>query len=102
MERVAGRISSVPSRSFAGVGAIISTQNLGDGGSLVAVALAHGLAIGLMVAALGHISGGHFNPAVTIRCWPPAKLPSRAVSYIIAQLLGVSPGLGFSRSFSPR
>ena len=57
----------------AGVGAIISTQNLGDGGNLVAVALAHGLAIGLMVAALGHISGGHFNPAVTSRCWRPAR-----------------------------
>ncbi|WP_347241522.1 aquaporin [Thermus sp.] len=31
----------------------------------VAVALAHGLAITLMVVALGHVSGGHFNPAVS-------------------------------------
>ena len=58
--------SSGPLRSSSPGGAIISTQNLGDGGNLVAVSLAHGLAIGLMVAALGHISGGHFNPAVTI------------------------------------
>src|SRR5438874_2412562 len=33
---------------------------------LVAVALAHGLAIGVMVSAVGHISGGHFNPAITL------------------------------------
>ena len=73
----------------------ISTQNLSDGGSLVAVALAHGLAIGLMVAALGHISGGHFNPAVTISMLATGEVGiSRAVSYIIAQLLGGLAGAG--------
>src|SRR3974390_2066967 len=36
-----------------------------SGGNLVAVALANGLAIGIMVSNLGHISGGHFNPAIT-------------------------------------
>jgi len=45
---------------FAGVGSIIFSGN-----SLVGVALAHGLAIGVMASAVGHISGGHFNPAVT-------------------------------------
>src|SRR3954454_4107789 len=34
--------------------------------TLVSVALAHGLAIAVMVSAVGHISGGHFNPAVTL------------------------------------
>ncbi|MGH2614415.1 MAG: MIP/aquaporin family protein, partial [Thermomicrobiales bacterium] len=73
----------------AAVGAIISTQNLSDGGNLVAVALAHGLAIGLMVAALGHVSGGHFNPAVTIGMLATGEVGvTRAVSYIIAQLVG--------------
>ena len=33
---------------------------------IVAVALANGLAIGIMVSNLGHISGGHFNPAITL------------------------------------
>ena len=33
---------------------------------IVAVALANGLAIGIMVTNLGHISGGHFNPAITL------------------------------------
>lgn len=73
----------------AGVGAIISTQNLADGGNLVAVALAHGLAIGLMIAALGHVSGGHFNPAVTISMLATGNCgPTRAGAYIVSQVLG--------------
>ena len=79
----------------AGVGAIISTQNLADGGNLVAVALAHGLAIGLMVAALGHVSGGHFNPAVTISMLATGEIGlTRAISYIVAQVLGGIAGAG--------
>jgi MIP family channel proteins len=73
----------------AGVGAIISTQNLADGGNLVAVALAHGLAIGLMVAALGHISGGHFNPAVSISMLATGQIGlTRALAYVVAQVIG--------------
>src|SRR5881394_3071800 len=34
--------------------------------TLVSVALAHGLVIAVMASAVGHISGGHFNPAVTL------------------------------------
>src|SRR4051812_17367903 len=79
----------------AGVGAIISTQNLADGGNLVAVALAHGLAIGLMIAALGHVSGGQFNPAVTISLLVTGEIGvTRAVSYIVAQVLGGTAGAG--------
>ncbi len=79
----------------AGIGAIISTQTLAGGGNLVAVALAHGLAIGLMVAALGHISGGHFNPAVTISMLATGEIGvTRAIYYIVAQLLGGVAGAG--------
>jgi MIP family channel proteins len=46
---------------FIGAGAIM----VGSGG-LIGVAVAHGLAFALMVTALGHISGGHFNPAITL------------------------------------
>jgi MIP family channel proteins len=53
------------------------------------VALAHGLAIGLMVAAAGHISGGHYNPAVTIALFIGGKIGAiKSLAYIIAQLLG--------------
>ena len=47
---------------FFGAGAIIMTQN----GDLVAIALAHGLAIAIMVSIMAHISGGVFNPAIQI------------------------------------
>jgi aquaporin TIP len=47
---------------FFGVGAILVTGN----GNGVQIALAHGLAIALMVTAFAHISGGHFNPAITL------------------------------------
>jgi aquaporin Z len=79
----------------AGIGAIISTQSLSDGGNLVAVALAHGLAIGLLVAALGHISGGHFNPAVTISMLATRRIDvTRAIAYIVAQSIGAVAGAG--------
>src|SRR5262249_5048433 len=46
---------------FVAVGALMST-----GGEAVAVALGSGLAIAVMASAVGHISGAHFNPAVTL------------------------------------
>ncbi len=76
---------------FIGAGAIMTayTQGFNNGGTLVAVALAHGLAIGLMVAAAGHISGGHYNPAVTIGLWAGGKIGAiKGVAYIAVQLLG--------------
>src|SRR5207302_11080263 len=66
---------------FVGVGAIY--QNAG----LLAVALAHGLAIAVMVSATGGISGGHLNPAVTFGLLVGSKIDlKRAVAYWVAQL----------------
>lgn len=72
---------------FAGVMAI---YNLGAAeGGLIGIALAHGLAIAVMVAALGHISGGHFNPAVTLGLLLGRHISvPDAVLYWVAQLLG--------------
>jgi MIP family channel proteins len=48
-----------------------------------------------MVAALGHVSGGHFNPAVTISMLATGEIAlTRAISYIIAQVLGATAGAG--------
>ncbi len=70
---------------FIGAGAIIQT----GGGNLIAIAVAHGLAIALLVSSLGHISGGFFNPALTIGLWATRRLDTvTTVAYIIAQLLG--------------
>lgn len=76
---------------FIGAGAIMTatSQGFSNGGTLVAVAFAHGLAIGLMVAAAGHISGGHYNPAVTFGIWLGGKIgTAKAVAYVLAQLAG--------------
>jgi MIP family channel proteins len=76
---------------FIGAGSILlaATQGFNNGGTLVMVALAHGLALGLMIAATGHISGGHFNPAVTIALFVGGKIGLlKSVGYIAAQLIG--------------
>ena len=88
---------------FAGAGAILSFGKLfavaftqGGGGQitglgLVSVALAHGLAIAVMVSAVGHISGGHFNPAVTLGFFITRRLaPTLALVYWSVQLLGAT------------
>ena len=56
---------------------------------IVAIALANGLAIGIMVTNLGHISGGHFNPAITIGFLVTRRIKvALGAVYILAQLLG--------------
>jgi aquaporin Z len=61
--------------------------NLGIG--FLGVAFAFGLTVLTMAYAVGHISGGHFNPAVTIGLWSAGRCPSRyVIPYIIAQVVG--------------
>jgi len=78
---------------FFGAGSICADQLLraggGNGLGLLGIAVAHGLAIGIMVTALGHISGGHFNPAVTVGIWVTKRIStSDALAYWLAQLVG--------------
>ncbi|WGK57498.1 aquaporin Z [Pantoea sp. SS70] len=59
------------------------------------VALAFGLTVLVMACAVGHISGGHFNPAVTIGLTVGGRFPAaQAVPYIIAQLVGAVAAAG--------
>lgn len=59
------------------------------------VALAFGLTVVTMAYALGHISGGHFNPAVTLGLWAGGRVGSRWVlPYVVAQVLGGLLGAG--------
>ena len=80
---------------FAGVGSICADQYIhaATGGNLglLGIAVAHGLAIGIMVSAVGHISGGHLNPAVTIGFWVTKRINTiQALFYWISQLLGAT------------
>jgi aquaporin TIP len=56
-------------------------------------ALAHGLAITLLVAATANISGGHINPAVTFGAWITGKISLiKGLMYVLAQLIGAVIG----------
>lgn len=75
---------------FAGCGSALfaaAFPNLGIG--FVGVAIAFGLTVLTMVYALGHISGGHFNPAVSLGLAVGKRFPfSMFVPYVIAQVIG--------------
>ena len=77
-----------------GAGSIIVTQAMGGGiAGLIVVAFAHGITIGIMASALGAISGGHFNPAVTFGLMLGRVIsPAQAIRYVIAQLAGAVAG----------
>ncbi len=61
--------------------------NVGIG--LLGVALAFGLTVLTMAFAIGHISGCHLNPAISIGLWAGGRFPASKVGpYIIAQVLG--------------
>ncbi|VDD94132.1 unnamed protein product [Enterobius vermicularis] len=79
-----------------------SSQALANG-DVINAAFAHGITIFVLVAGLGHISGGHFNPAVTTAVALCGKLkPLYAVLYVIAQLLGGFFGALIVRAMTTR
>ena len=78
---------------FVGAGSVVVIGGVADSGGLVAVALAHGLAIAVLVAAIGRISGGHINPAVTFGAVITGRMKlSTGVLYVVAQLAGAVIG----------
>jgi len=67
--------------------------NVGIG--LLGVSLAFGLTVLTMAYAVGHVSGAHFNPAVTLGLWAGKRFPANQIlPYIIAQVLGAIAGAG--------
>ena len=74
---------------FIGVGAITADGMTKGGLGLTGIALAHGITIAVMVSAVGYISGGHFNPSVTIGALVAGKIKVvTAAGYVVAQCLG--------------
>src|SRR5215831_10276765 len=69
--------------------AVLAAGFPGLGIGFLGVAFAFGLTVLTMAYAVGHISGGHFNPAVTIGLWASGRFnASDVLPYIIAQVIG--------------
>jgi aquaporin Z len=81
---------------FGGCGSALfaaGIPNLGIG--FVGVSLAFGLTVMTMAYAVGHISGGHFNPAVSIGLWAGGRFEAKdLLPYIAAQCLGAVAAAG--------
>ena len=81
---------------FGGCGSAIFAAGFPDLGiGFAGVALAFGLTVLTMAYAVGHISGGHFNPAVSIGLWAGGKFEAKdLLGYIIAQVIGAIAAAG--------
>ena len=91
---------------FFGAGSICADQYMQSAGQaglgLLGIALAHGLAIAIMVSALGHISGGHFNPAISIGFWVTRRATTfDTLLYWFSQLAGASAAAYLLRTVVP-
>jgi aquaporin Z len=82
--------------TFAGCGSAVIAAGFPQVGiGLLGVALAFGLTVVTMAYAVGHISGGHFNPAVTIGLAAGGRFPAAQIpGYIVAQLVGAIAAAG--------
>lgn len=78
--------------TFGGCGAAVLSATFPELGiGFLGVAFAFGFTVLTMAYAVGHISGGHFNPAVTLGLWSAGRCASRHVlPYVIAQVIGAT------------
>lgn len=81
---------------FGGCGAAILAAGIPNLGiSFAGVSLAFGLTVLTMAHTVGHISGGHFNPAVTIGLWAGGRFEAKNVfPYVVAQVVGATIAAG--------
>jgi aquaporin Z len=92
-------MTSLPRRCATEALGTFALVSIGPGAVMVAarthafevlgIAIAFGLAVTIIVASIGHVSGAHVNPAVTIGFWSVRRFPSRDVlPYVVAQCAG--------------
>ena len=76
---------------FIGAGAVTTNAFTNGAVGIVGIALAHGLTLMAMIYAVGHISGTHINPAVTVAMAASRQIPvKKAAGYIVSQLIGAA------------
>ncbi|XP_074775813.1 aquaporin-8 [Athene noctua] len=86
---------------FIFIGCLSVVEDTGGTGRLQP-ALTHGLALGLTVAVLGDISGGHLNPAVSMAMWLVGGLNiTMLIPYWLCQLCGGVLGAGLAKAVAP-
>ena len=89
MRRLAAEFAGTFLLVFAGPGAVVINDVSGGGVGSLGIGLSFGLAVMAAIYAVGHISGAHINPAVTVAFALSRHFPWRLVpAYIAAQLLG--------------
>jgi aquaporin Z len=86
---------------FVGAGSIIAAHGIEDP-TLIGIAVAHGLAIGVMVATYARVSGAHFNPAITFGFMLTKRIELRkGIVYWLAQLAGAAVAALLLRELLP-
>jgi MIP family channel proteins len=73
---------------FAGAGAIVIDEVSGGRVTHLGIGITFGLVVAAMIYALGHVSGAHINPAVTIGFWAARHFSGKRVPFYIASQLG--------------
>jgi MIP family channel proteins len=83
---------------FAGTGAVMVNQISGGAITHLGISFVFGAVVAALIYTLGHISGAHFNPAVTLAFWSSGFFPRQKVlAYIVAQSLGAIAASGLLR-----
>lgn len=82
---------------WSGCGSALATNKWGSdftsGGEVLTIAVAFGFAISLLAYSIGHISGGHINPAVTFGLWILGEVDTKTMAcYMLAQFKGAVVG----------
>ena len=88
-KRLAGEFLGTFALVFCGTGAIVINQESGGAITNIGISMVFGLIVMAMILALGHVSGAHINPAVTIALGVAGKFKwQNIIPYITAQLIG--------------
>jgi aquaporin TIP len=87
---------------FVGVGAGVANHMTNGAVGITGIALAHGLALAVMISAVAAVSGGHLNPAVTCGALAAGKIkPGIALGYWVSQFAGGVAGAAVLKLAAP-